>query len=81
MNWDIVILASAIVILRDPEIKKGILSIKDKHVQSHIFLDKTIKMAVIVALEILDEIRDDQGRTYHNKDFMTNIKTRFCLSL
>jgi hypothetical protein len=30
-------------------------------------------MSVIAALEILDEIRDDQNRTHHDKDFMKNL--------
>ena len=64
-----------ILVLKDANVRQNLLKIVDETERAEIFIDKTIKMAVLMALEIIYEIKDDQGRTYPNGKFMENIKT------
>jgi hypothetical protein len=59
----------------DVNVRQNLLKIADETERAEIFIDKTIKMAVLMALEIIYEINDDQGRTYPNGKFMDNILT------
>ena len=64
-----------VLVLQDENLKQNLLKIVDEAERAEIFIDKTIKMAVLMALEIIYEIRDDRGRTYPDGEFMNNIKT------
>ena len=67
-------MASAIVILKDPEIKWSLQAIPDEHAKTHVFLDYAVKMTVITALEILDELKDQENRKFDHVDFMKDLE-------
>ena len=68
-------MASMILVLKDVNVRQNLLKIVDETERAEIFIDKTIKMAVLMTLEIIYEIKDDQGRKYPDGKFMDNIKT------
>jgi uncharacterized protein with HEPN domain len=68
-------MASIVLVLQDENVKQNLLKIVDEAERAEIFIDKTIKMAVLMTLEIIYEIKDDHGRTYPDGEFMNNIKT------
>ena len=68
-------MASMVLVLQDKNVRQNLMKIVDEAERAEIFIDKTIKMSVLMTLEILYEIKDDQGRTYPDGDFMANIKT------
>ena len=68
-------MASIVLVLQDKNVKQNLMKIVDEAERAEIFIDKTIKMAVLMTLEIIYEIKDDHGRTYPNGEFMTGIKT------
>jgi hypothetical protein len=68
-------MASIVLVLQDSNVRQNLLKIVDEAERAEIFIDKTIKMSVLMVLEIIYEIKDDQGRTYPNGNFMKNILT------
>ena len=68
-------MAAIVLVLQDVRVKQNLLKIVDEAERAEIFIDKTIKMAVLMVLEIIYEIKDDCGRTYPDGEFMANILT------
>ena len=68
-------MAAIVLVLQDVNIRQNLGKIEDESEKAEIFIDKTVKMAVLMVLEIIYEIKDDQGRTYPDGNFMENVET------
>ena len=75
LNWENPIMAAVVLVLQDVNIRQNLGKIEDEAEKAEIFIDKTIKMAVLMVLEIIYEIKDDQGRTYPDGEFMRDVET------
>jgi acyl carrier protein len=66
-------MAAAMVILKDANVSANLKSITDEVFQLELFVDKVIKLSTLMTLELIFEIKDENGVKYPDKNFAKNI--------